>query len=88
MCTAHALAHLRNGSCTLFSKEFYLVKIKSSICQEEWLFISYSNLILHDQITALAIWKQLHPVNATGPRECPTPNLQVATSPPFNFTLK
>lgn len=60
----------------------------SSICQEEWLFISYSNLILHDQITALAIWKQLHPVNATGPRECPTPNLQVATSPPFNFTLK
>ena len=23
MCTAHALAHLRNGSCTLFSKEIY-----------------------------------------------------------------
>lgn len=31
----HALAHLRNGSCTLCSKEFYLVKIKSSICQKE-----------------------------------------------------
>lgn len=33
----------------------------------------YSNLILHDQITALAIWKQLHPVNATGPRNVPPP---------------
>lgn len=26
----HALAHLINGSCALFSKELYLVKIKSS----------------------------------------------------------
>ena len=52
------------------------------------LVIQREFLILHDQIMALAIWKQPHPVNATGPRECPTPNIQVATSPPFNFTLK
>lgn len=79
-------AHLRNGSCTLFSKEFYLVKIKSSICQEEWLFISYSNLILHDQMRH---WQYGNNYTLLMPlvRECPTPNLRVA-SPPFQFYFK